>query len=119
MRFLVDNSISWRIARDLRDAGHDAVHVGTLGLADRPDPVLFQHAKAENRDIITQDADFGPLLAASGAPRPSIILFRTRTGRPGFQSRLLLSNLPQIEDDLAQGAYIVIEETAIHITRTG
>ncbi len=38
MRFLVDNALSPEVARGLSDAGHSAIHVRDIGLAQRPIP---------------------------------------------------------------------------------
>jgi predicted nuclease of predicted toxin-antitoxin system len=60
MKLLVDENLSVRVASTLRDAGHDAVHVTSVGLA--------------NTDT---DADFGALLALRGDRRPSVLMLRS------------------------------------------
>jgi predicted nuclease of predicted toxin-antitoxin system len=63
MRFLVDNSLSPRLADGLTDAGHHAIHVRAVGLAAAADTEVFAKAAAEDRVLIAQDTDFAQLLA--------------------------------------------------------
>ncbi|MHB1891644.1 MAG: DUF5615 family PIN-like protein [Acidimicrobiales bacterium] len=43
MRFLVDESLSQRVARLLVDSGHDAVHVGEIGLLGAVPQTISRH----------------------------------------------------------------------------
>ena len=48
MRFLIDQGLSRSVARLLREAGHDAEHVGELGMA-----------RADDAEIITTATERG------------------------------------------------------------
>ena len=63
MRFLIDNALSPALAARLQQASHDAIHVRELGLQHADDEVIFEHAAAEHRIVVSADADFGTLLA--------------------------------------------------------
>jgi predicted nuclease of predicted toxin-antitoxin system len=78
VRFLVDESLSARVARLLADAGHDAVHVGDLDLLGAPDTDVMAAARASGRSVTAADTDFGELLAIGRHPGPSVILFGER-----------------------------------------
>lgn len=116
MRFLVDNALSPRIASALRTAGHDAIHVGDLGLADADDDLVFRGAREGARVLVSADTDFGAILALRPASAPSIIIFRHgaeyQTKR---QVRRILDCLPDVEADLAAGAVVVIEPWRIRV----
>ncbi len=116
MRFLIDQNLSRRLAQFLVDAGHDAVHVASLGLSTAADVVVLAHADEESRVLISADTDFGALLAVRHRVQPSVILFRReRPRRPEAQATLLLSHLDQVAGALDEGAIVVIEETRIRI----
>ncbi len=116
MRFLVDASMSPVIVQELRDAGHDAVHVGEALRLDALDPAILEHAARDARVIVAADTDFGDLLASLEAAEPSVVLFHRQTGRrPREQAALLLANLASIEADLRDGAIVVVEERRLRV----
>ena len=118
MKFLVDNALSPRLAELLAEAGHDAVHVRTLGLHAACDSDLFDLAAGEGRTLVSADTDFGTLLALRRETRPSVILFRGRAPRrPDRQAALLLDNLSLISAELDAGAMVTIYETRLRIRR--
>lgn len=108
MRFLVDESLSSRVAELLQSADHDAVHVGDLGLLGAPDDEVMAAARTEDRVLITVDTDFGGLLAFAHESTPSAILVRRAPHRAESQAQLLLAALPEVEQDLIAGALVVL-----------
>jgi predicted nuclease of predicted toxin-antitoxin system len=76
MRFLVDSALSPALAILLTDAGHDDVHVRSLGLHRAQDREIFDRAADDDRVLVSVDTDFGALLATGSAPKPSVIQFR-------------------------------------------
>lgn len=116
MRFLVDASLSPRLAAILTEAGHDAVHLRERALQSAEDPIVLTLAETEGRVLLSADADFGTLLTLGTRRRPSVILFRGRF-RPSAhaQAEMLLGSLPQIAGDLDKGALVVMTRTRIRI----
>ena len=100
----------------LREAGHDAVHVGEVLRLNAPDADILEHAARDGRVIVAADTDLGDLLAASEAAEPSAVLFHRQTvRRPWEQAALLLANLASVETDLQGGAVVVVEERRVRV----
>lgn len=108
MRFLVDESLSARLASGLTQAGHDAVHLGELQLLGAQDEAVLAAAGGSGRVLVSADTDFGELLALGRHPGPSVVLFRRAPRRPEGQVLLLLASLPDIEESLVTGAVVVL-----------
>jgi predicted nuclease of predicted toxin-antitoxin system len=117
VKFLVDNALPPSAAEALRTAGHDAVHVRDRGLADATDTVVFEIAAREHRILISQDTDFGTLLATRDASEPSVILLRRSDKGPAALVACLLANLPPIAEHLERGSVVVIEDQRIRVRR--
>ena len=115
------------VVRMLREAGHDAVHVGEVLHLNAPDVDILEQAARDERVIVAADTDFGELLASRQAAEPSVVLFHRQTGRrPRERAALLLANLSSVEMDLREGAIVVVEERRVRVrplpmteTRTG
>jgi predicted nuclease of predicted toxin-antitoxin system len=76
LKFLVDMPVTPRAVTHLEAKGHDAIHASAIGLGARPDSVILERARAEDRIVITADLDYPRLLALIKADRPGVILFR-------------------------------------------
>ncbi|MGH8970695.1 MAG: DUF5615 family PIN-like protein, partial [Actinomycetes bacterium] len=79
---------------------------------------VLQLAQDERRVLISADTDFGTLLARTGSTEPSVVLLRRAQGRRSAQiAGLLIANLPQLEEDLAAGAVVVIRDDSVRVRR--
>jgi len=118
VKFLVDMMLSTRVAEELRNAGHDAVHVRDYGMQRASDEEILERAVNEQRTVISADLDFGFLLATQPRRSPSVVLLRRLAfHRAEFVAGLLLANLPQLVETLEQRSLVVIEETRIRVRR--
>jgi predicted nuclease of predicted toxin-antitoxin system len=119
MRFLVDMSLSPRIADRLREEGHDAVHALDIGQGDLPDHEIFERAAEEPRVVITFDLDFGEIAGRANERRSGVILLRLkRAGRSYLEDRLRIT-IAEAGDALEEGAIVLVEDTRIRVRRTG
>jgi predicted nuclease of predicted toxin-antitoxin system len=109
VKLLVDANLAPRLAKALDAAGHQATHVGDVGMLSASDETIFDFAAANNQVILSSDTDFGTILARRNAVAPSLILLRHTTELTvDAQLVLLIANLPAVSDDLAQGAVVTI-----------
>lgn len=76
----------------------DAVHVGELSMAHSKDLEILQLAAHDNRILITLDADFHAMLAASGASRPSVIRIREE----GLKGPAICQHIIALRDQFAE-----------------
>ena len=117
MRFLVDNSLPSRMAKQLAAAGHEATHVRDLNLSRASDEEIFEAAARDGRVLLAQDTDFGTILARRSESRPSVVLFRTRAKSVEKLLPMLSENLARLEEDLTSGAIVGFEDARIRIRR--
>jgi predicted nuclease of predicted toxin-antitoxin system len=116
MKLLIDNALSPLLAELLRHSGHDAVHVGQIGLQAADDETIFERALAEDRILVSADTDFGTLLAARAAIKPSLILFRGGgSRRPDALAGLILANLTQLAQALSAGCVVTFEPARLRV----
>ncbi len=111
----MDNALSPVIAAELRKAGHDAAHVRDYRMQADSDASIFDRAAVEHRILVSADTDFATLLALRKEKEPSVILFRRSSRRPNAQASLLLANLPNLEQALAEGSIVILEDTRIRV----
>jgi predicted nuclease of predicted toxin-antitoxin system len=76
MRFLANAAVSPKTVDFLKQLGHEAVHVRTLGLECAADRVLIDRALADSSVVVTFDLDFGDILALGVLDKPSVIICR-------------------------------------------
>lgn len=67
--------------------------------------------------ILSADLDFGNILAYAQSNKPSVIIFRLLDPSPEHVNSLLLSNLPNIKDDLIIGSIVIIEDFKIRVRK--
>ena len=118
MRFLVDNALPPRLAGLLLTAGHDAVHVRTYGMHASKDEEILARALEENRIVVSADSDFGAILVAQEAERPSFILFRDPNLLVANDYiRMLLPSLPLLEPELLSGCVAVFRNGRLRVRK--
>ena len=65
----------------LRGLGHEVVHALDLGLARAADEEIVDQAKAKGMTILTEDLDFGAMLAVTREIEPGVIILRVGNWR--------------------------------------
>lgn len=81
-----------------------------------PDESILRRAQEEDRVLVSADTDFGAILAAQAASRPSFLLFREPDSvRAEEYADRLLSNLPELEPELVRGCVAVFRAGRIRV----
>ena len=117
MKFLADMGISHRTVSFLRGQGHEAVHLHEEGLDELPDSDILMKARDAGMVLLTNDLDFGELMAAGGAGAPTVITFRLSDMTPGKVNRHLNEVIARHAGLLAGGAIVSVTDTRIRIRR--
>ena len=115
MRLLLDMNLSPLWLETLHAAGFDAVHWSSVGRADAADEEILQFAFANHMVVLTQDLDFGILLASTGAGRPSVVQLRSDDVLPERIGRRVVEALRQIDAELDAGALVTIDPKRIRV----
>jgi predicted nuclease of predicted toxin-antitoxin system len=96
-------------AEYLNKQGHEARHWSSIGSADAPDLELMKAARNTGSYILTQDLDFGILLALTSSKGPSVVQIRSAENLPSAIGDVLLKALDQYSQALSQGAILTID----------
>ena len=75
MKLLVDQNISFRLVKELKNEFPGIEHVSNVGLLNTRDSDIWAYAKSEAYTILTFDFDFYELLLLKGFP-PKVVLLR-------------------------------------------
>ncbi len=92
----------------LSEHGHEVVHWSSIGAADARDEEIMDHAAKNDFVVLTNDLDFGTLLAYSSAGKPSVIQARLQDVRPASLGPVLVAALRQFRNELEAGALLTI-----------
>ena len=109
MKFLIDMNLSALWVDWLREGGFEAVHWAQIGSATDPDDVIMEFAREHQYVVLTQDLDFGILLAKTGATFPSVLQLRTKENMPAQLGARVVGAIRQLESRLEQGALVTLD----------
>lgn len=113
MKLLANENFPLLAVQALRDAGHDVLWVRT-DMPGETDVVILQHARNDDRLVLTFDKDFGELAFHYGLPATcGILLFRLHTQSPEHIRDRVLTTLAGRTD--WTGHLFVIEEHRIRV----
>ena len=115
MKFLGDIPISRRTLQHLQNRGHDVVAAGERLAPTASDAEIVRLAASEGRVILCFDLGFAELVALSGEKLPSLITFRTTRQQPDFINNRLDEVLPEIMQELEQGALATVEDRRVRV----
>ena len=109
-------NLSPRWAAWLTDAGVQAVHWAAVGFPQASDATIMAYAEVHDYIVLTQDLDFGAILAATHGARPSVVQIRADNLSPDAIGAQVLRALRQFEADLDAGALATIDPARARVT---
>ncbi len=115
MRLLVDAQLPRRLVYRLRDTGHDAKHTLDLPAGNRTtDSEIARIATAEERIVVTKDADFVNTFIVHGQPR-KLLLISTGNITNRELERLFFTNIGQITEIFEQHDFVELDLKGVTI----
>jgi predicted nuclease of predicted toxin-antitoxin system len=111
MKVLVDMNLSPGWASFLSDRGFESVHWSAVGSGGAPDTELMQWAVKRDYVVLTADLDFGAILAATRAQKPSVVQVRSGLLTPRAIGDMVVAALRQSRQELFEGALISLDTT--------
>lgn len=58
VKLLLDENLSWRVARGLSAAGYQVTTAAAAALQSAPDAAIFEFARRQGYTLVTRDSDF-------------------------------------------------------------
>ena len=115
MKLLLDQGLPRTTVKYLADAGIVAEHVGDLRMARFADDAILEAARQRDAIVVTLDADFHQMLAASHATSPSVVRIRIE-GLKGEQLAAILAQvIATASAELTAGAVVSVTPGRIRV----
>lgn len=113
MKILADMPISPLSVEFLRKMDIECHHVTEFKLETATDEEIISFAKEKGFTILTEDLDFGTILAYTKDIEPSILILRVGNLNTNQINQILANALPKIKDK--KNCIIVIERSGVRI----
>jgi predicted nuclease of predicted toxin-antitoxin system len=115
VKLLVDAQLPRRLARSLREAGHDAVHTLDLPARNRTtDREINALSLREERIVVTKDADFVDSFLLAGQPF-KLLLVSTGNITNAELQQLFARNLTAIGEAFDSYSFIEIDRASLTV----
>ena len=113
MRFIVDESTGFGIARFLQAKGHDVLIVAEA-MPEADDLAILQRAYDEERIVVTNDKDFGELIFRRQEPHHGVVLIRLQDESANNRLQVISALMAQYGVQLP-GKFTVVTEQKVRI----
>jgi predicted nuclease of predicted toxin-antitoxin system len=110
VKLLVDMNLSPRWCGALVSRGIDAVHWSQVGDGGAPDETIMRYARENRWVVLTQDLDFGVLLALTHALGPSVVQLRTNDSLAARMVPYVVAAVTAHRKLLQAGALVTVDE---------
>ncbi len=115
MKFLLDESVEYRLLPFLKDLGHDVTAIGYDYPPSLKDQAVLAIANNEKRILITNDRDFGELIFRQQLSHQGVIFFRLKKASIQAKCNRLQKVLNQYADQLQY--FLVVTVKGIRIRK--
>lgn len=95
--------------------GHDAVSVAEIGLSGADDERVRAAAIAEQRVLLTLDADFANVLRYPPAATPGVVRLRLHPATEDAIDEMLNGAIPRVAEVSVRSKLVVVDERKIRI----
>jgi predicted nuclease of predicted toxin-antitoxin system len=115
MKLILDQGLPRSTVKHLAAAGISAEHVGDLGMATASDNAILEVALQRQAVVVTLDADFHHLLAASRATWPSVVRIRMNELKGDQVAAILVQVISVASAEFAAGAVVSVTTHRIRV----
>lgn len=109
MKVLLDMNMSPEWVDALTREDIEAVHWATVGDWSADDDEIVRWAAVHGHIVLTKDLDFGAILRALSMEQPSVVLLRSRNGRPHRQVGDVVAVLRHFQAEFEAGVLLVLD----------
>ena len=109
LRFVIDMNLSPGWATVLGAAGWPSVHWSQVGRDDAPDAEIMAWCRSNGYAALTEDLDFGTVLALTQAAGPSVVQLRLEDVLPDVAGPTVVAEIGRHAVALQIGALVVID----------
>lgn len=109
MKLLVDMNLSPRWVDFLTRSQFHTAHWSKVGPAQALDDEIMTYAAQHDFVVLTNDLDFGAILAVTHRAKPSVVQIRADNLSPEAIGTRTIEALRQLQTQLAEGALVTID----------
>ena len=116
MKILIDMNLSPKWVDFLTRNKIEAAHWSSIGNPDASDTEIMNYAQVNNFSVMTNDLDFGYILAVTHGKKPSVIQMRTGALGPDKIGNIVVNAINTLSADIDQGALVTIDQRKTRVT---
>lgn len=119
MRFLLDANLPRSAAEPFRARGHDVADVRDIGLGSASDAQIADHARAEDRFLVTRDFDFADVRNYAPATFRGILVVSLPDGSTAGEIKTLLATFldSYALGSEAPGSLLILQRNRLRVRR--
>jgi len=117
--FKIDENLHEEVAELLRQYGHDAIGVYDQQLQGHADEEVAELCRREGRVVVTQDLDFGNIIAFPPENYPGIIVLRLHDPSRPSVITAMKRLLPLLTSESLTGCLWTVDDAGVRIRPGG